>query len=335
VRIAAQHKSSRTGKRLRRSIWVKANGSWQDLAKLEMEAGLALWLPNPDEYAHNREYHVLADQAAAAEKGLFDPSSCGANPTPDAQLRVFVNWDADGDDDSNLNGEWADIVNVGPTPVSLAGWWFRESFLIYNAAAPGHVPGYEFPAYASVPAGGSVRLYVGCGTMSAQDPSRYYWCQKSPVFDNGEAGGRHLGDGGYLFSGNGALRSSMTYPCVVSCADPLQGKISIVAHPTTPESISVTNTSAETVDLGGHVLNLHLNGEADRFIFGYPFSLGTLLPAGQTIVIQPDGRPSQDGQGLKFLGRGPNVMADGGNTVSLRSSTDIVVACDAWGRARC
>ena len=55
VRLAAQRASSRSSNRLRRSVWVNVDGRWQDLARLEMEAGLALWLPNGVEYAHNRE----------------------------------------------------------------------------------------------------------------------------------------------------------------------------------------------------------------------------------------------------------------------------------------
>jgi hypothetical protein len=157
------------------------------------------------------------------------------------------------------------------------------------------------------------------------------------VFDNGEAPARHIGDGGYLFSTNGALRTSATYPCVLDCADPLQGKIAIQAQPKTPESISVTNVSSETIDLGGHVVKLHLGGARHRFIFGFPFAVGTLLAPGETLALLPDGRGALASQGLKTLdlGRGPNVMADGGNTVSLRSASDIVVACDAWGSARC
>src|SRR5215218_6362364 len=54
VRLAAQHLGSHSNKRLRRSVWVKAGGRWRDLARIEMQAGLALWLPNGAEWADNR-----------------------------------------------------------------------------------------------------------------------------------------------------------------------------------------------------------------------------------------------------------------------------------------
>src|SRR4051812_40274462 len=78
IQLAAQHAGSHSNKRLRRSVWVKVGGRWRDLARIEMQAGLALWLPNGPEWAHNREYHQLAEQAAAAQRGVFDPDACGA-----------------------------------------------------------------------------------------------------------------------------------------------------------------------------------------------------------------------------------------------------------------
>jgi endonuclease YncB( thermonuclease family) len=139
VRLAAQHASSKTGKRgrLRRSVFVQVGGRWVDLAHVEMEAGLALWLPNPVEYAHNGEYHLLAEQAAAARRGLYDPASCGAGPSAGADVRVRLKWDADGADGSNLNDEWVRLDNLSAAPVSLAGWWLRDSWLDYS---PGHLP---------------------------------------------------------------------------------------------------------------------------------------------------------------------------------------------------
>lgn len=121
VRLAAQNPGSRTGKRLRRSVAVRIGGRWQDLGRILMEGGHALWLPNGVEWAWNREYHLLAEQAAAGRRALYDPSYCGLGPAPDAPLAVSVNWDADGTDGLDLNGEWIDIRNPGPADVPLGG----------------------------------------------------------------------------------------------------------------------------------------------------------------------------------------------------------------------
>ena len=331
VRLAAQNPASKTGHRLRRSVAVRVGGQWVDLGRVVMEAGLALWLPNGAEWAHNREYHELAEQAAAAKRGLYDPNACAGAPSPEAPLAVDVNWDADGMDEKNLNGEWIDIRNLGTTDVSLAGWWVRDSWMRGEAKKD---IGFHFPAYAVVPAGGSARVYVGCGENTPERPGRFFWCQKDSVFENSD-GLKATGDGGYLFDPRGNLRSSMIYPCVVDCASPLAGKVRLTVHPTTPESIAITNVSAEPVDLAGSLLKLHLNGMPKKFIWGYPFGAGTLLAPGESVQVLPDGSPDLDTPLERHLGRGPYVLTDGGNVVSLRSATDVVIACEAWGRSRC
>ena len=331
VRLSAQDPGSRSGKRLRRSVEARVDGRWQDLGRLELEQGLALWLPNGTEWAHNREYNALAEQAATARRNLYDPAACAGAPSADAQLAVDVNWDADGNDEQNLNGEWVDVRNLGSTDVPLAGWWLRDSWL--RPSAP-HIPGFVFPSYAVVRAGGSVRLHAGCGENSPNTPDRFFWCQEDSVFEN-VTGKGDVGDGGYLFDPRGNLRASMIYPCVDACSDPLQGQVQLSVHPTAPESISVTNTAAGPIDLAGHVVKLHLDGERSRFIWGYPFGPGSVLAPGETVQVHIDGSPSDDTRLERHLGRGPYRLTDGGNVVSLRSLTDVVVACADWGDARC
>ena len=50
----------------------------------------------------------------------------------------------------------------------------------------------------------------------------------------------------------------------------------------------------------------------------------------------PGGGPAGPPGRLRWhLGRGRNVLADGGNAVSIRSFTDVQVACTAWGSWHC
>jgi endonuclease YncB( thermonuclease family) len=288
VRLAAQDPASHSSGRLRRSVWVRSGGKWRDLSRLELQAGLARWLPNPVEYAHNGDYARLAQRAAAAARGLYDPSSCGAGPDQDLPVTVDVNWDADGNDEANLNGEWVQLTNRGARPLSLHGWWLRDSWLRRSSGRPG----YAFPSGALIPAGGSIRVYSGCGNNSA---AAFYWCQHGSVFENATRDARHMGDGAYLFDPQGDLRSSQIFPCLVACVDPLQGKVRISSHPSTPESISITNVSGAPVDLGEHLVKLSLDGRPDQFIFSVAFDVGTVLGPGQTMRVVPQGSPSDDG----------------------------------------
>jgi hypothetical protein len=329
VRLAAQKLSSHANRRLRRSVWVKRGGRWRDLSKLELEAGLALWLPNHIENAHNREYAVLAQRAAAARKALYDPASCGAGPDQDLPITVTVNWDADGNDAQNLDGEWVDIHNGGARELRLGGWWVRDSYLRFGRD---HVPGYRLPDATVVPAGETLRLRVGCGAASGLVQ---HWCLKESAFENVTAGSGAMGDGAYLFDPQGDLRAWEIYPCLVACSDPLAGRVRLAVEPLRNESISVTNTSGFPIDLGGHLLKLHNAGKPDQFVFGYPFTLGTVLAPGETMQLDPGGSPSDDTRLQRHAGRGPFVLADGRGVVSLRTTDDLVTACEAWGDAAC
>jgi endonuclease YncB( thermonuclease family) len=329
VRLGAQHASSRTGHRLYRSVAVRSRGRWLDLGRIALERGLALWLPHPREYAHNAEYHRLAEEAAAAGRGLYDPDYCGAGPSADAALRMWVNWDADGNDAADLNGEWIEVRNAGGSDVPLGGWWFRDSYLRFG---PGRVPGFRFPPGTVVRAGGSLRLYVGCG-RSAE--GRLYWCQDGTVFENAGYDGRGIGDGGYLFDPQGDLRLSSIYPCVFRCADPLQGRVTLSVRPRAPEYLELQNVGAAPADLAGHLLKLSLTAKPNLFTHSYPFTSGPTLAPGETLRLWVQGSPQDDDRLTRHWGLGGYVFPDGSGRVTLRSFTDVVAACDAWGSLSC
>ena len=144
-----------------------------------------------------------------------------------------------------------------------------------------------------------------------------------------------MGDGAYLFDPQGDLRASQIYPCLVACSDPLAGQVRLDVQPRRDESISVTNTSGGPVDLGGHLVKLHNAGKPDQFVFGYPFRPGTVLAPGETLRHRPGRLAGDDTRLERHAGRGPYVLADGKGVVSLRTTDDLVTACDAWGAASC
>ena len=56
---------------------------------------------------------MLAERAAAAQRGLYDPDACRPGPDQDLPVAVSANWDADGNDAQNLDGEWVEVRNGG------------------------------------------------------------------------------------------------------------------------------------------------------------------------------------------------------------------------------
>ena len=199
VRLAAQDPRSRSGRRLRRQVSVRVGGRWVDAGRVLVEEGHALWLSNPDEWAWNRSYSVATKQGAVWRARLWNPHYCGTGPSPDARLGMRLNYDADGNDFANVDGEWARIHNASPTPVPLAGWWFRDSALRR----------YTFGPNAEVPPHGSLTLRMGRGRNSA---TTLHWGLSEPPFENPTYDRRNIGDGGYLFDPRGNLRASVIYP---------------------------------------------------------------------------------------------------------------------------
>ncbi len=199
VRLAAQDPGSRAGRRLRRQVSTRIDGSWVDTGRVLVSEGHALWLPNGVEYAWNRSYKQLSEQAAARRQRLFRPDACGPGPAPAVQPELELRWDARGNDRLNVNGERAKISNPSPRTLDLAGWWFRDS----------SARRFAFPLGAVVPPGASVTVHVGRGI---NDGSDFYWGLPGPAFENPSGGARAMGDGGYLFDPRGNLRAWVIYP---------------------------------------------------------------------------------------------------------------------------
>ena len=204
VRLTAQHASSVSRGRPLRSVAVRINGVWRDIGLDLIRNGYALWLPIPEEWAWNPTYRLAAQQAAREGRRMYDTDTCGVGPMQGAKLSVEVNFDADGSDDQNVNGEWIRVGNASSAAVPVGGWWVRDSALRR----------YTFPAGTVVPARGSLFVHVGRGAATA---THKYWGLSAPVFANPTFDSHAIGDGGYLFDPRGDLRAWMHYPCVVAC----------------------------------------------------------------------------------------------------------------------
>ncbi len=313
IRLVAQDPASTTGsrQRLRRSVWVKLDGRWRDVAKILVREGHAVWLPNQVEYARNAMYARLAKSAWLNRRGIWDTDACGAGPHQDAQLELFVNWDAEGYDGDNVNGELVRIQNHGSSDVPLGGWTVRDS-----------LHRLSLPAGTVAPAGGSLMVYVGSGTSTT---TRVYWNRSTPIFENVTDDATAMGDGAYLFDPDGDMRYWMSYPCVGSCADSLQGKIEMTAQPSGDEYVYIRNTSTTSVDLDGYVL---VNEP-----YSYPFRSTLVLEPGKRLRLYVE--PGRDTYLTLFWGKTSNILNNGGDSVSLRRHDDVMIDCYRWGDGVC
>ena len=207
-RSASSHSS--VNSRPQRSVAVKQGGRWVDTGALQVSAGLVLPDLIPHEPTHNLDYMRRAQEAAANGVGMWgNPTRCGVGPNQTEPLKVTVNWDAEGNDAANVNGEWVDITNLGTVAVPLGGWWVRDAaYRGYKAR------GYTIPNGTVVEPGQSVRIRVGHGTNSG---NTLYWGLNENIFANVTNAGKFMGDGAWLFDPQGDLRAWEMYPCRHAC----------------------------------------------------------------------------------------------------------------------
>ncbi len=313
VRLLAQDPASRSGRRLRRSIAVRSNGRWVDVARVLIGEGHALWLPNRRESAWNRDYSILQGRAQQAGQNLWDPDYCGSGPEEGRAVRMLVNWDADGDDSLDPNGEWVRITNPDPVnPMPLGGWWLRDSALHRIV----------FPSSAVVPPGGFVTVYGGYGDTTETD---FYWGRRRPLFENVTHDERLMGDGAYLFDPDGDLRASFTYPCRVSCADPNAGALALGAKARGREAVQISNTGPAPIDLEPYRL-------ASK-PYGYAFAPGTVIEPGETMTVRLS--EGDDRRLVRYWPTNGPILNNGGDVVKLQRFDDVTVACTSWGRRSC
>jgi endonuclease YncB( thermonuclease family) len=202
VRLAAQHARSRSGHRLRRQVSVRIHGKWVDANRIIVSEGYALFLSNRQEWAWNRDYEQLAEEAAVRGIRLWNPHGCGPGAARHIAPYIKLKWDADGQDNHNVNGEWARIFNPSDTRLRLGGWYFRDSALRR----------FTFPSRARIRPHRHVVLRMGRGH---NHHGVFHWGLHSPPFENPvRRVGR--GDGGYLFDRRGNVRAWVMYPCLIA-----------------------------------------------------------------------------------------------------------------------
>jgi endonuclease YncB( thermonuclease family) len=315
IRVASLYPESRSRGRRLRSVAVRYGGRWHDVGRTMIMEGHALWWPGQAEDATNVRYSILAQRAAAAHKGLYSSNYCGIGPNEGHSLRLYANWDADGSDSEDVNGEWVKIRNLDTiNPLPLGGWFVRDSSLRR----------FTFPPAASIPPNSSVTVYVGQGEPLNGE---YYWNLTTPIFDNLSEDDRGRGDGAYLFDPQGDVRAMMVYPCRINCTDPFQGQVSIDVNPKKDEIMTLRNNAAAAIDLEDYQLKSKP--------YTYSFPAGSILQPGETMRVSTQGDPGDDTQFDKDWGMTSQILNNGGDSVMLVGYNGVRLACTAWGSTSC
>jgi len=132
---------------------------------------------------HNR---LVAERFAVQFKTMWSEWYT-IKPTPTASLKVViyhVHYDAEGNDNENLNDEYVVIKNLGDTAVDLTGWTLRDE--------AGHT--FMFPRF-TLDAGATVTVHTGSGINTK---THLYWGKSRAVWNNDH-------DTAYLYDSHGNL----------------------------------------------------------------------------------------------------------------------------------
>ena len=314
LRLRSEKESSSSYGRERRTVEVYKNGKWVDVQAELLKQGQAMFMPLPSalgENAHNAEYSKLAQTAAVARVGLWDTDYCGSGPSQSANLVVEIKYDANGDDLTNVNGEWIRIRNAGTTSVNLKGWSLRTaSWQVY-----------DFTTSTTVAPGAIVYVHSG-KKPSNPAAGHYYMGKSSPFLQNTEGGGA------YLFDADGDMRSWSAYVCSVNCAKNPGLKISKVvadakgidANNLNGEYVAITNTTGATVSLAP--VTLVVGGRT------YVFVSTSKLKAYATVKIHM-GKGTTTATDRYWRLTSP-VLANGGGKAQLRSYGGTVLHSYSW-----
>jgi hypothetical protein len=302
--------------------WVSVNGT--DVGTVLLNEGLAVPFPHFYEDAKNYTYMRVGTVAARKKIGIWDDNACGNGPDQDNLLRLWVQWDADGTDNKNLNGEYVRIKNYGDDAVSLAGWWLRDSVDHY----------YYFKSTQSIPANGRVTIHMGKGTNTS---TNFYANFGRTIFGNPAPDISRYGDGAYLLDRNGDIRAYMMYPCVYACSANLKGKIriSVRANPDgspddpNDEYVKITNVSGGAINLAGYLL------ESPPYIYDFDHrrGLSSKLKPDQSMRIYIG--KGHESDRLRHWGKSEPILTNPGDLVIVRTFDRIRAACKDWGSASC
>lgn len=157
--------------------------------------GFALARRYPPDTDRAAILEVAQLDAQSADVGLWAPDACGAPPGGAGRLGFGqIRFDATGDDNTNLNDEWVQVVNLGSSPVELTGWGLKDESASNR---------YAFPDGFVLRSGATVTVRTGCGPDTATD---LHWCQ------TGSAVWNNSGDTAFLLDPAGNIVDSVRGP---------------------------------------------------------------------------------------------------------------------------
>ncbi|HUG07278.1 MAG TPA: lamin tail domain-containing protein [Acidimicrobiia bacterium] len=174
--------------RLLRYLWVGSMSVNQELVR----RGAAISRRYPPDTGMAARLDGAQDGARADGLGIWAPDACGTASGADLRI-IELRYDAEGNDNENLNDEWIKIRNQGDTYVDLTRWGVKDESATNR---------YTFPSGFSLAPGEVVTVYSGCGD---DFDTALYWCSVGSAIWNND------GDTAFLTDPVGNTHYSWSY----------------------------------------------------------------------------------------------------------------------------
>ena len=226
------------GARPLRSVYKlnNATGAFDiDVQAEQIKAGWSLWWPQDAEWANNKSYLDLMNDAKARGVGIWNPNLCGASPGGVPLMWFSQNAPTIDADTEPAFGEYVILKNETSSLMDLTGWMLRDNSLnfFWDAATGAWMQGLNKFGSMLLGPGEHRIIYLDNPTGHQISPATEYeyfnWSRNVPgaQLTNGSIGGLKgpnyiNGDGLYLQDPRGNIRASMTNPCssVAMCETP-------------------------------------------------------------------------------------------------------------------
>lgn len=309
VTLRAQRANSYTkDNRAIRHVFV--NGTNVSQLMLKEGYGMPIIFTENNEYDYAADYVTAFWEANRAGVGIHNPNLCGAGPRADFPITMSTNGDADGAEESNLNGEYVRLRNHGTTPFDLTGWQWKDSALEF----------YNFPSGTQISPGGALTIHTGQGTNTATDQ---YFGKTSSIFSGI--------DGAFLLDPQRDMRAFNFWPCVGPCNDTAAPNVEITRLDTAPWG---TNDYFDLTNRGTTTVNLQ-----DWRLESYPHikTIDAPITLAPSATIRVTIGPGTDSQTGLFMNRSAPIFDPEpvGDSALAIDSLGNVVACKAYGKTTC
>ena len=224
------------GARPLRSVYKlnNATGAFDiDVQAEQVKAGWSLWWPLAAEWAHNKEYLDLMNDAKARGVGLWNPNLCGAYGGGVPSMWFSQAAPTIDSDTEPAFGEYVILKNETSAAMDLTGWMLRDNSLnFFWSDANGWMQGSNRFGSMVLQPGEHRIIYLDNPAgypLSSTEYEYFNWSRNAPgaQLTNGSVGASFSanyinGDGLYLQDPRGNIRNSMTNPCTSAamCATP-------------------------------------------------------------------------------------------------------------------